>query len=54
MTAPDNAAFGRLVEALGPWLCDLVVVGGWTHQLHRANPLAGKLSYSPLRTDDSE
>jgi len=50
----DVAAFGRLVEALRPWLDHLVIVGGWAHHLHRYHPLAGAPPYAPLRTRDMD
>lgn len=36
----DVVAFGRLVEALRPWLGHLVIVGGWAHHLYRYHPNA--------------
>lgn len=38
----DMGAFGRLLEALRPWLDRLVFVGGWCHRLHRFHPLAAR------------
>ncbi|HEX6044666.1 MAG TPA: GSU2403 family nucleotidyltransferase fold protein [Pyrinomonadaceae bacterium] len=48
----DLKNFGRLVEALRPWLPHLVIVGGWAHRLHRFHPLATSQEYQPLRTRD--
>jgi hypothetical protein len=48
------AAFARLVTAVGPWLDQLVVVGGWAHRLHRFHPLAKPPEYLPLRTRDAD
>jgi hypothetical protein len=48
----DAAAFARLIQALRPWLGNLVIVGGWAHRLHRLHPLAGTPTYAPLRTRD--
>jgi hypothetical protein len=45
----------RLIEALRPWLRQLVIVGGWAHQLHRFHSLANhEISYLPLRTRDAD
>jgi hypothetical protein len=48
----DLANFARLVEAVRPWLTNLVIVGGWAHRLHRFHPLATTQEYQPLRTRD--
>lgn len=45
----DLTSFTRLIAALRPWLGDLVIVGGWAHQLRRLHPL-NPPSYQPLRT----
>ncbi|MQA92109.1 MAG: hypothetical protein GEU90_18100 [Gemmatimonas sp.] len=50
----DMAAFARLVDALRPWLENLVVVGGWSHRLHRFHPLANPPAYLPLMTRDAD
>jgi hypothetical protein len=50
----DSAAMGRLIDALRPWLRDLVFVGGWAHRLHRLHPLAHPPAYNPLRTRDAD
>lgn len=50
----DLAAFARLITALGPWLGDLVLVGGWAHRMHRLHPLAQLPAYLPLRTRDAD
>jgi hypothetical protein len=36
----DVQNFNRLIEALRPWLDDIVIAGGWAHRLHRHHPLA--------------
>ncbi|HEX5070708.1 MAG TPA: GSU2403 family nucleotidyltransferase fold protein [Vicinamibacterales bacterium] len=46
--------FSRLVEALRPWLGQIILVGGWAHQLYRLRPEASSLSYPVLRTDDAD
>jgi hypothetical protein len=46
--------FRRLVEALRPYLPDVVVVGGWAHQLFELHPLARRPDFVPLTTDDAD
>ncbi len=46
------APFRRLVEALEPWLDQVVIVGGWAHRLYRLHPEAQVLDYPPLSTLD--
>ena len=46
--------FARLVEALDPWLDQLVIIGGWAHRLYRLDPRAQTLAYPPLTTLDSD
>jgi hypothetical protein len=46
--------FRRLVEALRPFLPDVVVVGGWAHQLFELHPLARQPDFVPLTTDDAD
>jgi hypothetical protein len=50
----DTDAFKRLVAALEPWLDQVVVVGGWAHQLYRLHPHAQELGYPPLMTLDTD
>jgi hypothetical protein len=52
MQADDLGSMVQLIEALRPWLGDLVIIGGWAHRLHRFHPRAGSPTYSPLRTRD--
>jgi hypothetical protein len=47
-------AFARLVVALEPWLDQVVIVGGWAHQLYRRHPSALALGYPPLTTLDTD
>jgi hypothetical protein len=46
--------FVRLIEALEPWLEELVLIGGWAHRLYRLAPRAQGLGYPPLTTLDSD
>lgn len=46
--------FARLIEALDPWLDQVVIIGGWAHRLYRLHPRAQALAYPPLTTLDSD
>ena len=46
--------FVRLIEALDPWLGQVVIIGGWAHRLYRLHPLAQPLNYEPLGTFDAD
>ena len=46
--------FSRLVVAIEPWLGQLVIIGGWAHQLYRRHPAAQELNYPPLTTLDTD
>jgi hypothetical protein len=50
----DLAPLARLIDALRPWLGDLVIVGGWAHRLWRLHPRAGTPKYLPLQTLDAD
>lgn len=50
----DLRPFGRLVAALDPWLDQIVIIGGWAHQLYRLHPHAQQLDYPPLTTLDTD
>ena len=52
--SPDLENFGRLVDALAPWLDQVVIIGGWAHRLYRFHPLAQRLDYPPLMTLDAD
>lgn len=53
--APDDfLAFARLVDALRPWLGQLVIIGGWSHRLHRLHPWAAPPAYAAVRTRDAD
>jgi hypothetical protein len=53
-TAKEMQDFARLIQALDPWLDQLVVIGGWAHRLYRIHPLAQELDYPPLVTLDTD
>jgi hypothetical protein len=46
--------FRRIVAALEPWLDQVVILGGWAHQLYRLHPDAQELDYPPLMTLDTD
>jgi len=56
MTVGDGVTseFRRLVDALYPYLPDVVVVGGWAQRLFTRHPLAGSPGFVPLMTDDAD
>jgi hypothetical protein len=41
----DFENFGRRIEALTPWLDQVVIIGGWAHRLYRLHPSAQQLDY---------
>jgi hypothetical protein len=50
----DWAAFGRLLEALEPWLEHLVIVGGWAHRLYWLHDKVQPPDFEPLTTLDAD
>ncbi len=50
----DLKPFSKLIAALDPWLDQIVIVGGWAHQLYRLHPHARALDYRPLTTLDTD
>ena len=50
----DVEYFARRVDALEPWLDQVVIIGGWAHRLYRQHPLAQPLDYEPLGTFDTD
>jgi hypothetical protein len=44
----------KLLEALGPWLSQVVIVEGWAHRLFRYHSLAQAVPYEPLLTLDTD
>ena len=53
-TQAENEAFARLIVAIEPWLEEIVIIGGWAHQLYRLHPSAQALEYVPLTTLDAD
>jgi hypothetical protein len=51
---PDLDRLSKLVEALDPWLSQVVILGGWAHRLLRYHPLAQAVSHEPLLTLDTD
>src|SRR5207249_12296772 len=47
-------SFSKFIGALEPWLCEVVLIGGWAHRLYRRHPLARRLAYLPLITLDGD
>src|SRR6185436_20086166 len=54
MIMDDSVAFARLLEALRPWLGHLVIIGGWSHRLHRIHELAHLPEHRPVGTKDAD
>jgi len=50
----DDEHLAVLVDALGPYVDRVVIVGGWAHRLFRRHPLAQTLPYRPLMTRDTD
>jgi len=50
----ELTGFARLVDALDPWLDQVVIVGGWAHRLYRLHPRAQALTYPPLTPLDGD
>ncbi|HEX6746894.1 MAG TPA: GSU2403 family nucleotidyltransferase fold protein [Longimicrobium sp.] len=50
----DLPEFARLIEALRPWLGQLVVAGGWAHRLHRFSSLTDPPLHEPVVTLDAD
>jgi hypothetical protein len=53
-TDAELESFARLIEALDPWLDQVVIIGGWAHRLYRLDPRAQQLTYPPLTTLDGD
>jgi hypothetical protein len=50
----DNEAFARLAIALGPYLDQVVFIGGWLQALYLLHDLARPPGHAPLRTVDAD
>lgn len=50
----DLTGFLRLIEAIGPWRTDIVVVGGWAHRMYRNHPSSTTPLYAAIRTRDAD
>lgn len=50
----ENEVFARLIVAIEPWLGEVVIIGGWAHQLYRLHPRAQALDYPPLMSLDTD
>ncbi len=51
---PGIEPFSKFIEALDPWLEQVVLIGGWAHRLYRLDSRARKLEYLPLTTLDGD
>ena len=51
---PELDGLSKLLEALDPWLPQIVIVGEWAHRLYRYHPLAQAVPYEPLLTLDTD
>lgn len=54
MKPSETPEFRKMVGALGPYLEDLVVVGGWAHSLMTEHEAASPLPFEPLMTLDAD
>lgn len=50
----ENEEFARLIDALNPWLGEVVIVGGWAHRLYRILPVAQVIAYVLIGTLDTD
>ena len=53
-TRNDLKNFASLVDALTPWLEQMVIIGGWAQRLYRLHHFAQPLDYEPLATFDTD
>lgn len=50
----DLKEIGKLIEALRPWLTQVVFIGGWANRLYRFHPKANPPEYLPITTKDAD
>ena len=50
----ENEEFAQLIDALNPWLKEVVIIGGWAHRLYRIHPVAQAIAYVPIGTLDTD
>jgi Nucleotidyltransferase len=50
----DKVMFARAMKALGPYLGELVVIGGWAHRLYELHAMACSPGFQPLMTEDAD
>ena len=51
---PGDQSFERLLQALGPSLPEILIIGGWAHRLYRYRPEVIVPSHEPLFTTDTD
>lgn len=51
---PGDKSFLRLLEALGPFLPEILIIGGWAHRLYRYRPEVTVPSHASLFTTDTD
>jgi hypothetical protein len=51
---PGAEPFWRLLRALGPFLSEMLIVGGWAHRLYRYRSEVIVPSHEPLFTTDTD
>lgn len=54
MSGAVDEHFVRLLRALGPFLSEVVFVGGWAHRLHALHVDAQHTGFEPLMTRDAD
>ena len=50
----DLKEIGKLIEALRPWLTQVVFIGGWANRFYRFHPKANPPEYLPITTKDAD
>ena len=51
---PELEPFAKFIEALDPWLGEVVLIEEWAHRLYHLDSRARKLEYLPLTTLDGD